>query len=165
MSLGDFFFPIPMEKSCKCVPLKVNRIFLLWHQAWPHNDLPLLETKVQLLHYIYLWPPILWHIKAMEKWKIEALVTEFLEKFAISMRKEDRKFCRRGLTHLDATSIFKKMFKYLRHPVIGYNWFLKSRKIEINWFCHHLVSRKKKQALCAQTVLVDFRFRYYQFAR
>ena len=44
----------------------------------------------------------------MDKGKIEAMVTKFLEKFGIIMLKKHRKFCRRGLTHLDATPIFKK---------------------------------------------------------
>ena len=49
----------------------------------------------------------------MDKGKIEAMVTKFSEKFAIIMLKKHRKFCRRGLTHLDATPIFKKSFRYL----------------------------------------------------
>ena len=44
----------------------------------------------------------------MDKGRIEAMVTKFSEKFAIIMLKKHRKFCRRGLTHLDATPIFKK---------------------------------------------------------
>ena len=44
----------------------------------------------------------------MDKGKIEAMATKFSEKFAIIMLKKHRKFCRRGLTHLDATPIFKK---------------------------------------------------------
>ena len=36
---------------------------------------------------------------------IEAMATKFSEKFAVSMLKKHRKFCRRGLTHLDATPI------------------------------------------------------------
>ena len=35
---------------------------------------------------------------------VEATATKFSEKFAISMH---RKFCRRGLTHLNATPTFK----------------------------------------------------------
>ena len=50
----------------------------------------------------------MWHNKAMYKEKIEAMATKFSEKFAIIMLKKHRKFCRRGLTHLDATPIFKK---------------------------------------------------------
>ena len=49
----------------------------------------------------------MWHNKAMYKEKIEAMATKFSEKFAIIMLKKHRKFCRRGLTHLDATPIFK----------------------------------------------------------
>ena len=47
------------------------------------------------------------------KERIEAMVTKFSEKFAIIMLKKHRKFCRRGLTHLDATPILKKSFIYL----------------------------------------------------
>ena len=50
----------------------------------------------------------MWHNKAMYKEKIEAMATKFSEKFAIIMLKKDRKFCRCGLTYLDATPIFKK---------------------------------------------------------
>ena len=49
----------------------------------------------------------------MDKGKVEAMVTKFSEKFAIIMLKKHRKFCRRGLTHLDATPILKKSFRYL----------------------------------------------------
>ena len=35
------------------------------------------------------------------------MVTKFSEKFAIIMLKKHRKFCRCGLTHLDATPTFK----------------------------------------------------------
>ena len=38
-----------------------------------------------------LWPSILWHNKAMDKGKIEAMVTKFSEKFAIVMLKKYRK--------------------------------------------------------------------------
>ena len=48
----------------------------------------------------------MWHNKAMYKEKIEAMATKFSEKFAIIMLKKHRKFCRRGLTHLDATPNF-----------------------------------------------------------
>ena len=47
----------------------------------------------------------MWRNKAMDKGKIEAMATKFSEKFAINMFKKHRKFCRRALTHLDATSI------------------------------------------------------------
>ena len=60
----------------------------------------------------------MWHNKAMDKGKIEAMATKFSEKFAIIMLKKHRKFCRRGLTHLDATPIFKKIVRILLgHPV------------------------------------------------
>ena len=49
----------------------------------------------------------------MDKGKIEAMVTKFSEKFAIIVLKKHKKFCRRGLTYLDATPIFKKSFRYL----------------------------------------------------
>ena len=39
--------------------------------------------------------------------KIETMVTKFSEKFVIIMLKKHRKFCRCGLTHLDATPTFK----------------------------------------------------------
>ena len=90
-----------------------NKIYFLWHQAWPHNYLLLLKTKVQLLHHTYLWPPLMWHNKAMDKGKIEAMATKFSEKFAINMLKKHRKFCRCGFTHLDATPIFQKSSRYL----------------------------------------------------
>ena len=54
----------------------------------------------------YLWPPIPLIKRAMDKGKIKAMVTKFSEKFAISMLKKHRKFCRCGLTHLDATPTF-----------------------------------------------------------
>ena len=50
---------------------------------------------------------------AMYKGKIEAMATKCFEKFAINVLKKHRKFRRRGLTHMDATSIFKKSFRYL----------------------------------------------------
>ena len=43
--------------------------------------------------------------------KEKAMVTIFSEKFAIIMLKEHRKFCSCGLTHLDATPIFEKLFR------------------------------------------------------
>ena len=39
------------------------------------------------------------------------MVTKCLEKLAIIMLKKHRKFCRCGLTHLDATPIFEKSFR------------------------------------------------------
>ena len=83
------------------------------HQAWPHNDLLLLKAKEQYLWHTYLWPPIPWHRKAMDKETIKAMATKFSEISAISLLKKHRKFCRCGLTHLDATPIFKKSFRYL----------------------------------------------------
>ena len=49
----------------------------------------------------------MWHNKAMYKEKIEAMATKFSENFAIIMLKKHRKFCRRGLAHLNATPTFK----------------------------------------------------------
>jgi hypothetical protein len=49
----------------------------------------------------------MWHRKAMDKEIVKAMATNFLEIFAINMLKKHRKFCRRGLTHLDATPTFK----------------------------------------------------------
>ena len=49
----------------------------------------------------------------MDKGNIEAMVTKFSEKFAIIMLKKLRKFCRRGLTNLDATPNFQKSSKYI----------------------------------------------------
>ena len=34
------------------IPLKVNKIYFLWHQAWPHNDLRLLKTKTLKLRFL-----------------------------------------------------------------------------------------------------------------
>ena len=100
---------------CHIVWKKINgnKICFLWHQAWPHNDLLLLKTKVQLLHHTYLWPPLIWHNKAMDMEKNEAMATKFSEKFDIDMLKKHRRFCRRGFTHLDATPIFQKSSRYL----------------------------------------------------
>ena len=33
------------------IPLKVNKIYFLWHQAWPHNDLLLLKSKTLKLRF------------------------------------------------------------------------------------------------------------------
>ena len=49
----------------------------------------------------------MWHTKAMDKEIVKAMATKFSEIFAISMLKKHRKFCRHGLTHLDATPTFK----------------------------------------------------------
>ena len=63
---------------------------------------------------MYLWPPIPWHRKAMDKEMIKAMATKFSEFFPIILLKKSRKFCRHGLTHLDATPTFQKeLSKYL----------------------------------------------------
>ena len=49
------------------LPLKVNKEYILRHQAW----------------HTYLWPPIPWHRKAMDKEIIKAKATKFSEIFAI----------------------------------------------------------------------------------
>ena len=49
----------------------------------------------------------MWYRKAMDKEIIKAMATKFSEIFAMNMLKKHRKFCRRGLTHLDATPAFK----------------------------------------------------------
>ena len=61
------------------IPLKVNKY--IFCKIKPHNDLLLLKTKEQLLHHTYLWPPILWHSKAMDKGKIETMATKICYKF------------------------------------------------------------------------------------
>ena len=114
-----YLFCLPYVKNsqfwCHIVWKKMNgnKIYFLWHQAWPHNDLLLLKTKVQLLHHTYLWPPLIWHNKAMDMEKNEAMATKFSEKSDIDMLKKHRRFCRRGFTHLDATPIFQKSSRYL----------------------------------------------------
>ena len=62
-------------------------------------------------NYLFMASNTLAH-KAMDKEIIKAMATKFSEIFAISMLKKHRKFCRRGLTHLDATLIFKKSSGY-----------------------------------------------------
>ena len=52
----------------------------------------------------------------MDKIKVEAMITKFSEKFAIIMLKKHRKFCRRDLTHLDATPTFKNRSKTYESP-------------------------------------------------
>ena len=105
------------------IPLKVNKIFFLWHQAWPHNDLLLLKTKVQYLWYTYLWPPIPWQRKTTYKKIIKAMATKFSEIFATSMLKMHRKFCRRGFTHLAATPTFKNRPNTYGPPSALYEWY------------------------------------------
>ena len=51
----------------------------------------------------------------MDKEIIKAMATKFSEIFAIIMLKKNRKFCRRGLTHFNATPI------HIGHPV-GMQW-------------------------------------------
>ena len=71
------------------------------------------------LYSIYVWSPTPWHRKAMDKKIFKAIATKFSEKFAIIVLKKHRKFCRHGLTHLDATPIFKKIIRILLgHPVV-----------------------------------------------
>ena len=60
---------------------------------------------------------MLWHTRAMDKDKIEAMPTKFTEKFAISILKKHRKFYRCGLTHLDATPIVQI---HMRNPVVDH---------------------------------------------
>ena len=45
--------------------------------------------------------------KAMDREIVKAKVTKYSEIFAISMLEKHRRFCRCGLTHLDATPTFK----------------------------------------------------------
>ena len=62
-----------------------QKFIFLWHQALPHNDLLLFETKVQLLHHTYLWPPLMRHNKAMDRERNEGMATKLSEKFAKNM--------------------------------------------------------------------------------
>ena len=62
--------------------------------------------------------------RAMDKGKIEAMVTKFSEKFAIIMLKKHRKFCRRGLPHFNATPILKKSFRYIWVTLYFINYLL-----------------------------------------
>jgi hypothetical protein len=48
------------------------------------------------------------------------MATKFSETFAISMLKKHRKFCRRGLTHLDATPTFKNRPNTYETYITGY---------------------------------------------
>ena len=65
-----------------------------------------------------------WSRRAMDKGKIEAMVTKFSEKFAIIMLKKHRKFCRCGLTHLDATPTFKNRPNTYAAPCKFYKIFM-----------------------------------------
>ena len=82
-----------------------NKKFFLWHQAWPHNDLILFKTILSIYGLQYPWSCCT--ARPWTKKKIELLATKFSEKFGLSMFKKHRKFCRRGLAHLDPTPIFK----------------------------------------------------------
>ena len=62
----------------------------------------------------------MWHRKAMDKEIVKAMATKFSEIFAISMLKKHRKFCRRGLTHLDATPTFKNRPNTYGPPCISH---------------------------------------------
>ena len=62
--------------------------------------------------------------RAMDKGKIEAMVTKFSEKFAIIMLKKHRKFCRPGLPHFNATPILKKSFRYIWVTLYFINYLL-----------------------------------------
>ena len=70
----------------------------------------------------------MWHRKAMDKEIVKAMATKFSEIFAISMLKKHRKFCRRGLTHLDATPTFKNRPNTYETPCNSsfYSYFIKS---------------------------------------
>ena len=57
----------------------------------------------------------MWHSKAMDKGIVEAMATKSSENFAISMLKKYRKFCRRSVTHLNAT-LLKIVQRLMRHP-------------------------------------------------
>ena len=49
----------------------------------------------------------MWHMKAMDKEIVKLWLPNFQNCFSISMLKKHRKFCRRGLSHLDVTPTFK----------------------------------------------------------
>ena len=160
-----------------------NKIYFLWHQAWPHNDLPLLKTKVQLLHHTYLWPPLMWNNNAMDKGKIEGMATKFSEKFAIDMLKKHRRFCRRGFTHLDATPIFQKSSRYLWDTLYikhsqdfmdskGYQHvgtieiddiFLKKELIK-KWGLSKMPAKKVGSMSCSAHAIKKFNFKLLKFA-
>ena len=74
----------------------------------------------------------MWHRKAMDKEIIKAMATKFSEIFAISMLKKHRKFCRHGLTHLDATLAFKNRPNTYAPPCTNDQNFLEP-KISINF--------------------------------
>ena len=60
----------------------------------------------------------MWHRKAIDKEIVIAMATKFSEIFAISMLKKHKIFCRRGLTHLDATPTFKNRLNTYDSPCI-----------------------------------------------
>ena len=62
------------------------------------------------------------------------MVTKFSEKFAIIMLKKHRKFCRCGLTHLDATPTFKNRPNTYDAPCTAVAWREK--------MCKHFVFNK-----------------------
>ena len=92
----------------------------------------------------------------MDKRKQEAMVTKFLEKLAIIMLKKHRKFCRCGLTHLDATPTFKNCPNTYAPPCTfcGY-WIYQAkilrlhktntqRKYAITWLYNSTVQQSSK---------------------
>ena len=86
----------------------------------------------------------MWHRKAMDKEIVKAMATKFSEIFAISMLKKHRKFCRRGLTHLDATPTFKNGPNTYGPPCTFPNLMVKARtanvgKGNVSFLCdvHH----------------------------
>ena len=69
----------------------------------------------------------------MDKGKNEAMVTKFSEKFAIIMLEKHRKICRHGLTHLDATPIFKnRSDTNMDHPVDKITYFLWNKLVDLD---------------------------------
>ena len=60
----------------------------------------------------------MWPSKTMDKGIVKAMATKFSENFAISMLKKHKRFCRRGLTHLDATPTFKNRSESYETPCI-----------------------------------------------
>ena len=78
----------------------------------------------------------------MDKRKNEAMITKFSEKLAIFMLKIHRKFCRRGLTHLDATP--KTVQILLEHPVCTKNVILTKFDLDKNFFYFPQNEKNKK---------------------
>ena len=104
---------ISSSKKFMQIPLKVNKVYLfdIKHGLTMTLWIFFSKSKNYAIPMYGLQYP--WSRRAMDKGKIEAMVTKFSEKFAIIMLKKHRKFCRRGLTHFDATPIFKKSFRYI----------------------------------------------------